>query len=319
MSSPGREARPPHAAGLYHAPAFALGARLGAALPLRWTRALAGFAGTLYAATHPARVDLVHRNLRLLDPTLPRSFARRVYAEFAQTLADYFYLGTQSPGTATRIVARVTGHEHLEAARRLGRGGIVVTAHFGLFELGGLMLTQAGLRSTVLTFPEPTPALTAWRAEFRRRWGADTLEIGRDPFAFIEIAARLRRGEFIATLVDRPTPGSDVPVRFPGGMTRFSTGILLLAAHGGCPVIPALMAREADGTYHSRVFPALEIRDRGSREETLRHYTQELADIFVPVLREHPEQWYQFVPLGGAVTASSAQAGRSPGADPSTR
>jgi KDO2-lipid IV(A) lauroyltransferase len=297
MSSAGREARPPHSAPLYHAPAFALGAWLGAALPLRVTRALAGWAGALYAATHPARVELVHRNLKLLDPALPRRCARRVYAEFARTLADYFHLGAQTPGAATRIVSRVSGHEHLDAARQLGRGGIVVTAHFGLFELGGLMLSQAGLRSTVLTFPEPTPALTAWRAEFRRRWGADTLEIGRDPFAFIEIAARLRRGEFIATLIDRPTPGSDVPARFPGGLTRFSTGILLLAAHGGCPVIPALMAREADGTYHSRVFPPLEIRDRGSRDETLRFYTQQLADLFVPVLREHPEQWYQFVPL----------------------
>lgn len=298
MSSAGRKAPPPHSARLYHAPGFAFGAWAGRVLPLRWSRALAGLAGSLYAATHPARVDLVHRNLRLLDPALPRSRARRVYAEFARTLADYFHLGAQPAGKAMRIISRVTGHEHLDAARRNGRGGIVVTAHFGLFELGALMLAQAGMRATVLTFPEPSAALTAWRAEFRRRWGADTLEVGPDPFAIIEIAGRLRRGEFIATLVDRPTPGSDVPVRFPGGTTRFSTGILLLAAHGGHPVIPALMARGADGSYHSRVFAPLEIRERGSREETLRFYSQQLADIFLPVLREHPEQWYQFVPLG---------------------
>jgi KDO2-lipid IV(A) lauroyltransferase len=297
MSSAGRKAPPPHSARLYHAPAFTLGAWVGRALPLRLTRGLAGIAGSLYAWTHPGRVNLVHRNLRLLDPALPRSRARRVYPEFARTLADYFHLGAQPAGKAMKIISRFTGHEHLEEARRRGRGGIVVTAHFGLFELGGLMLAQAGVRATVLTFPEPSAALTAWRAEFRRRWGAGTLEVGPDPFAFIEIAERLRRGEFIATLVDRPTPGSDVPVRFPGGMTRFSTGILLLAAQGGHPVIPALMAREADGTYHSRVFAPLEILDRGSRAETLQYYSQQLADIFLPVLREHPEQWYQFVPL----------------------
>jgi KDO2-lipid IV(A) lauroyltransferase len=299
MSSDGREAPPPHSARLYHAPAFALGSAIGRALPLRWARALAGGAGSLYAATHPARVDLVQRNLRLLDPALPRSVARRVYPEFARTLADYFHLGAQPAEKATRIISRVTGHEHLDDARGRGRGGIVVTAHFGLFELGGLMLAQAGLRATVLTFPEPSPALTAWRAEYRRRWGVDTLEVGPDPFAFIEIAGRLRRGEFIATLIDRPTPGSDVPVRFPGGTARFSTGILLLAAQGGHPVVPALMARAADGTYHSRVFAPLEIRDRGSRAETLHDYSQQLADIFLPVLREYPEQWYQFVPLTG--------------------
>jgi lauroyl/myristoyl acyltransferase len=159
------------------------------------------------------------------------------------------------------------------------------------------MMAQAGLRATVLTFPEPSAALTAWRAEFRRRWDVDTLEVGPDPFAIVEIGARLRRGEFIATLVDRPSPGSDVPVRFPGGTARFNTGILLLAAHVGCPVIPALIARQADGSYHSRVFAPLEIRDRGSREETLQFYSQELAQVFLPVLLAAPEQWYQFVPL----------------------
>jgi KDO2-lipid IV(A) lauroyltransferase len=267
-------------------------------LPLWLARRLAGLGGRLYAWTHPGRVGLVHRNLKLLDPALPRRRAARVYVEFAQTMADYFHLGAQPGGKATQIVSRTTGHEHIDEARRRGRGGIVVTAHFGLFELGGLMLAQAGLRATVLTYPEPSAALTAWRADYRRRWGVDTLEVGPDPFAFIEIAQRLRRGEFIATLVDRPAPGADVPVNFPGGLTRFSTGILLLAAHGGQPVIPALMARVADGTYHSWVFAPLEIRDRGSREETLRFYSQQLADVFLPVLREYPEQWYQFVPLG---------------------
>jgi lauroyl/myristoyl acyltransferase len=242
-------------------------------------------------------VDIVHRNLQLLDPAISRPRARQVYAEFARTLADYFHLGAKPAADAASIVSHVSGHEHLAAARKKGRGGIVVTAHFGLFELGGLMLGQEGLPATVLTFPEPSAELTAWRAEFRRRWGVDTLEVGANPFAFVEIAGRLRRGEFIATLIDRPTPGSDVPVQFPGGPARFSTGILLLAAHLGCPVIPALVSRQADGSYRSQVFAPLEIIDRGSREETLRHYSQALADIFLPVLSATPEQWYQFVPL----------------------
>jgi lauroyl/myristoyl acyltransferase len=278
---------------------------------LEVTRFLAGAAGWVYGWTHPRRVDVVHGNLRLLDPALPRRRARRVYAEFGKTLADYFYLGTRPVAEATKIVSRVVGHELLDDLRKEGRGALVVTAHFGLFELGGLMLTQSGLRAAALTFPEPSPALTAWRAAFRKRWDVDTIEMGADSFAFVEIAARLRRGEFIATLIDRPRPGGDVPVRWPGGESRVSTGLLLLAAHGGWPVVPALMARQKDGTYHSQVFAPIEIADRGSREETLRYYSQRLADLFLPVLREHPEQWYQFVPLASdSLSRQSPRAGR---------
>jgi len=34
-----------------------------------------------------------------------------------------------------------------------------------------------------------------------------------------------------------------------------------------------------------------------SREEIIEQYTRELAAIFRKAICEHPDQWYQFVPL----------------------
>jgi lauroyl/myristoyl acyltransferase len=287
----------PHSTGLYRAAMFDTGAWLARCFPLGVIRTLAGFAGWLYAFTHPQRVAVVKRNLQLLDASLTQKSARRVYREFGKTLADYFYIGTRSPEEAVRIITKNDGAEHFRKAHELGQGALVVTAHFGLFELGGLMVAQMGFPCTVLTYPEPSRALTEWRAAFRRRWNVDTLEIGTDSFAFLQIAERLRHGQFVATLIDRPHPTDNAPVSFPNGTAHFSAGILLLAAHGGVPVIPATMSRQADGTYHSRIFPPLFIQERGSRAETLRFYSQQIADTFLPVLCAHPEQWYQFVPL----------------------
>jgi lauroyl/myristoyl acyltransferase len=289
-----------HSAGLYRATMFDLGALLARCLPLGFLRAVAGWAGELYALTHPARIAVVERNLQLLDASFKKKAARRVYRAFAETLADYFHIGTRPPEQAARIVAKSEGEEHLRSVRALGKGALIVTAHFGLFELGGLMLAQMGLPCAVLTYPEPSRALTDWRAAFRRRWKAETLEIGADRFAFLEIAERLRQGQFVATLIDRPHPSDSTPIRLPNGTAYFSAGILLLAAHCGVPVIPALMFREAGGGYHSRIFPALFIEDKGSRAETLRFYSRRIADTFLPVLCAHPEQWYQFVPLAPA-------------------
>jgi KDO2-lipid IV(A) lauroyltransferase len=279
---------------------FDVGAWLARHFPLSVLRVLAGWAGSLYALTHPKRVAVVQRNLRLLDASLKKKSARRVYREFGKTLADYFYIGTRPPEQAVRMISQIDGVEHLRQARELGKGALVVTAHFGLFELGGLLLAQHGFSSVVLTYPEPSRALTEWRAAFRRRWKVDTIEIGTDSFAFLQIAERLRRGEFVATLIDRPHPTDSTPVSLPNGTAHFSAGILLLAAHGGVPVIPATMSRQSDGSYHSRVFPPLYIRERDSRAETLRFYSRQIADTLLPVLCAHPEQWYQFVPLAPA-------------------
>jgi KDO2-lipid IV(A) lauroyltransferase len=279
---------------------FNAGAWLARHFPLGFIRRLAGSTGALYALSHPKRVAIVKNNLRLLDASLKNKSARKVYCEFGQTLADYFYIGTRPPDEAVKIIGQIDGIHHLRKAHGLGKGALIVTAHFGLFELGGLLLAQHGFPSTVLTYPEPSQDLTDWRAKFRRQWNVETIEIGTDSFTFLQIAERLRQGQFVATLIDRPHPTDNSEVSLPNGTAHFSSGILLLAAHGGVPVIPATMTRRTDGSYHAQVFAPLFVEPRGSRAETLQFYSQQIADTILPVLRAYPEQWYQFVPLSSA-------------------
>ena len=286
-----------HSKALYRASIFTLAAFAAKYIPLKLTRSIAGLAGTLYALAHPAKVAVVHRNLLLLDQNLKLRNAHKVYREFGRTIADYFYIGTRSRHEAVQIIEESNEKNYLHDVHQRGKGGIIVTAHFGLFELGGLFTTEQGVPVTVLTLPEPSHALTQWRARFRRKWGVDTLTLGTDPFAFLPIAERLREGHFIAALIDRPHSSESIPVRFPNGMTLFSSGILLLAAHSGAPVLPAAMVRHVDGRYRAHIFPPIEIKSRGSRAETLQFYSQQIADILIPVLCDYPEQWYQFTPL----------------------
>ena len=287
----------PHSARLYRAALFELGALLARVFPLALLRAFAATLGWLYASTHPARVEIVRRNLQLLDASLGEKNARRVYAEFGKTLADYFHIGTRSQQMAMHLIGEIDGDNHLRAAQDLAKGALIVTAHFGLFELGGLLLAWQGFDSLVLTYPEPSAELTRWRADFRARWKAGTLEVGADSFAFLQIAEQLRQGKFIASLIDRPHPTDSTPVALPHGRALFSSGILLLSEHTGAPVIPATMVRREDGSYHAQIFAPIFVTSRGSRADTLGFYSQQIADTLAPVLCAHPEQWYQFVPV----------------------
>jgi KDO2-lipid IV(A) lauroyltransferase len=292
----------PHSAKLYRAPAFDVGAFLARTLPLGFLRAIAALAGWFYAVTHPKRVEIVRQNLQLLDASLNTKSARRTYSEFGQTLVDYFYIGTHDSTRAMHLVGEIDGDDHLRAAQDGGKGALIVTAHFGLFELGGLLMSWQGFEAAVLTYPEPSETLSRWRAAFRARWKVGTIEIGTDSFAFLQIAQQLRRGKFIASLIDRPHPTDSTPVNLPNGRANFSAGILLLAEHTGAPVIPATMVRRSDGTYHAQIFSPIYVTSRGSRGDTLRFYSQQIADILSPVLCAYPEQWYQFVPVAAPST-----------------
>jgi len=296
-SSPREANQGHHSAALYRASMFSCGAWLARWLPLSLTRALAGLAGKIYALTHPDSVACVCRNLQLLDAAIDEKRAQDVYEEFGKTMADYFYIASRPPSEAMKIIREKVGYTYLEQLRDQGMGGVIVTAHLGLFELGGLLMAHHGFPTAVLTLPEPSSGLTAWRARARKNWGAETIEVGSDAFVFLDIAKRLRGGGMVAALIDRPNSPEPSPVKFPNGIAKFSSGILLVAEQCRVPVIPATMVRQADGFYRAEVFEPIMIESRGARAETLQFYSQRIADILLPTLCAHPEQWYQFTPL----------------------
>lgn len=255
--------------------------------------------GLFYALAHPATVRAVQDNLALLDPQKAtfRS-ACRLFMNQAENFSTYGRLSTRPTSDVVDMMGFRQGFEHLQRARERGKGCLLVTGHLGFFELGGLIMAQLGFPMTALTLPEPTTALTEWRAEFRARWGVKTIVVGNDSFSVLDIVRSLQGGAFVASLADRPYDGNSVPVDLPHGRIRFSTGPVLLALLADCPIVPVGITRQPDGQYH------IEARDYiepswlpEGREETLRHYTRAVAAALTPLFAAYPEQWYHFAPL----------------------
>jgi len=280
----------------YRAGWFGLGERVACILPRGVLRAIGATWGRLFAWTHPAKVDVVRRNLALLgcakepDPTA-------VYAEFGRVLADYFHLGTRPVDAAIGLVDERLGFEHLEAARLAGRGALLLTPHLSFFELGGAVMHKLGCPMVALTNPEPSVELTQWRAAYRARWGVETVEVGTDQFQFVEIVKHLNAGKFVAALFDRPHASQSFAAQLPGGLLPCSSGILMLALLGQCPVIPVTVVAKPNRRYRLEALPPIVIERSGKSAEMLQHYTQVLVDALVPTITAHPEQWFQFAPL----------------------
>lgn len=261
----------------------------------------------LYVRGRPQFNEILADNQALLLGQKPASEEiAKTYTSFAVSLADYYHLGARTKEEAMALVAERIGFEHMKAAYEQGRGALLLTAHFGLFELGGVVMRDVGFPIVALTLPEGSRGLSEWRAAYRLRWGVETLEVGgSDQFSFLEIQRHLAAGKFVAALVDRAHGGQTSLVQFPHGPARFASSILLIALAQRCPIVPVTVTRRADLLYRVEAFEPFYIERRGSTEETLAYYAQRLADVFVPVITRHPEQWYQFVPLTPDASAPS--------------
>lgn len=249
------------------------------------------------AAQAALRANL-HRVTGQIGPALDALCAENV-ANFGRMLADYFRCGGAGGNRrAAALVDESRGFEHLETARALGRGTVIVTAHLGHWELGGTFLAQYGLPMTVVTLEEPSSELTRWRDALRRRLGIQTIAVGPGrEFAFLEMLAALRRNECVAMLVDRPYAGSGQPVDFLGARAAFSPAPALLAHHTGATVLPAFVLFNGRRRYVSFAAPIIPMHTGPSARAVLAENTQRIATVFEAIVREHPTQWFNYVPI----------------------
>jgi Kdo2-lipid IVA lauroyltransferase/acyltransferase len=265
----------------------------------QWMAARIGLAA--YARSADAQAALrsnLHLVTGLNGATLDALCDENV-ANFSRMLADYFLCaGPNAAKRAASLLHHDGGEQHLAAARAPGKGVIVVTGHFGHWELGGLMLALLGLPLTVVTLEEPSSELTRWRESCRRQIGIKTIAVGPAyPFAFVEMMQTLRRNELIAMLVDRPYEGTGACVELFGHKTEFSTAAALLAQHTGASVLPAFVIHDGQGGYATIAEPPIPMEVGGDPRTTIPANTQRIATVFEGIIRRYPEQWFNYVPI----------------------
>ena len=287
---------------LYSVGCFKAGYVLAQFLPRRASHWLGASIALASYRRRPAAQAALRANLRRVtgrDGAALDAVCAENVANFGRMLADYFLCsGLGGEGRVAALVDEWRGLEHLQAARALGRGTIVVTAHLGHWEMGGTMLAMRGFPMTVVTLDEPSSELTRWRDAHRRHLGIQTIAVGPGrEFAFLEMLAALRRNECVAMLVDRPYAGSGLPVEFFGARTEFSTAPALLAHHAGATVLPAFVLLNESRRYVSFAAPIVPMIQGQAARGTLAENTQRIAAIFESIVRSHPGQWFNYVPI----------------------
>ncbi len=192
------------AVSFYGAFIWRIGLALGRFVPTPVFVFFARLIAAIYWRLAAHRREIVIQNLLPVvnDRPLATRAARELFTEFMIKITDLWRY--ESGGALGRWRGDWNGWNHFAAAHARGKGVLLVTPHLGNWEFGGEFLVQHGCKLVVLTQPEPDPRLTELRQNSRRLRGVETLVVGEDMFAFVEIIRRLQAGATVALLVDRP-------------------------------------------------------------------------------------------------------------------
>jgi KDO2-lipid IV(A) lauroyltransferase len=217
-----------------------------------------------------------------------QKIARRVPLHFAVAGVDTFRIPNIIREGIDRYVKAENMHI-LDEAMRAGKGAILLTGHFGNWELMGAYVAQKQYPIKVVGTPLKNPLLDKLLVDMRNDAGYRNIPRGKTAK---EIIKALRQGAFLGVLIDQDIRKiNGVFVDFFGRKAHTPIGPVVLAAKFDIPIIPIFMHLEKDLTYHIQCFDPIELTRTGDDEKDIVINTQKCSDVYEMIIRRHPEQW----------------------------
>lgn len=222
--------------------------------------------------------------------------ARRTYLNYAYDTIDFLRALSASPEElAGAFEVSAASQAIFDAVLEGGRGGLLVTGHYGNWEIGGLLMSRVvHLPLTVVAMAEADPGVNRLRQDIRARMGIDTIEVRQSLDTPLQIRRLLAENRFVALLVDRHLGRDRVAVTFCGRQTWFLQSPGVLAYLTGAPLVPCFIERIGPGRFTTRATDPICIDRSLPRERAVQEATQRIASALEARVRAHPENWYQF-------------------------
>lgn len=221
-------------------------------------------------------------------PAASEVLARAAFLQLGRSFVEFLALpGRPLPSLLERV--EFVGWEPILDRAKEGKGGVMVTAHFGNWELLGAAF-GALTGSVKYILPEQTNrGADEYLNDVRRRLGIEPLTIG---YGMRSGLRALRQGSFLGMLPDQDARGAGIHVPFFGRPASTHTGPARLAARTGSPIGVALIERVGPGRFRARLRRVLTPAPGAREEEEILRLTRELTAEIEAGIRERPDHWY---------------------------
>jgi len=251
----------------------------------------------LYALL-PLRRQVVLDNLQRVygdtaDAAEIKRLAQAHYGHLGRLLWEFLWY-PWLPRARKLAMVRVEGLDDLLAAHAQGKGVLVLTGHFGNFEVA----TSAGLAS----FPQAHGRFHFVRRPIRPEWldRLVTRRFRKAGFGVLPkrggldaILDRLAAGDLVVFPFDQHAQRKDgVEVEFFGHPAGTFRSLSVIALSTGAPVVPASSWREPDGHHVLRFEKPLYAVEQADANEAIRQSTREFNRALELLIVRRPEQWW---------------------------
>lgn len=215
-----------------------------------------------------------------------RKIAKQVFRHFTRGAVEFFYFLSLSREQIDSMID-CEGREHIDRALEEGRGCIVITAHYGNWELLARKLVMYGYKANVIARDSDDPGMTGIATRIRESGGYRVFDKDQPMIGALRV---LKHNEVLGILPDQNDP-QGVFVDFFSRPVATATGPAVFSLRTGAPLVPAFAPRMPDGRYKATVYPRIEFTPSGDEEKDIFDLTVLINQAIEREVRTNPSQW----------------------------
>ena len=237
------------------------------------------------------RRKVVEEHLRLAFPDRDEDWIR------ATAEASYEHLGRETlqtlrmseirPERLLELVRHEIGRERFYEAIDEGRGVVLVSGHFGNWELGAASVAANSRAIDAVYQRQRNPLFNEAIVKARERFGLRLID---RKVATKQALKSLRDGRVVAFVADQNAGRSGVFVPFFGRPASTHRGPALMAVRAGAPLFFGAAIRQGD--HYLGVTEEIAVPRDGDLDETVRHVTAAYTAVLERLVREYPGQYF---------------------------
>lgn len=273
---------------------YRLGQFIALHLPLKPAYKIAVFISDLRYLFAAKDRKITKNNLRVIFPEkTDREIHRiriRIFRNFAKYLVDFFRFSKLN-AQYIRDNIKIENISYIDGALSKGKGAIIVSAHLGNWELGGVVVALLGYPFWAVALPHKYRKIDDFFNTQRGNKGMQVIPLGK---AVKQSLAVLKENKVLALAGDRDFSEKGIVLDFFGRAAVFPQGPAALALKTEAMIIPGFMLRNKDDSFTLRFERPLNFIPTGDKNSDLINLTSQYKKIFEKYIREFPDQWYVF-------------------------
>jgi KDO2-lipid IV(A) lauroyltransferase len=211
----------------------------------------------------------------------------RAYRNISKSMIEYGLFPSLKKKNLDNLVS-IEGAEHFQQIKAAGKGAVLVTGHFGSWELMGAYISHIGFSIDYLVGHQHNEKVNDLMNQHRTMFGIGLIEMG--------VAARgvfkaVKDGRMVCMLSDQDAGSDGVIVQFMGRPASTPKGPAAFAIKTGAPMAGGFIVRE--GLRHKiHMEPMIPFTPTGDKQEDIKTLTQAYTSILERYVRQYPDHWF---------------------------